>query len=169
MWKILSTIKLKHGRAGYKVKCKCGYIGTREKRNVDSKRTTCCKSCSAKNTAKKTFISNSFFIKNHKGIGELTRTRFLQIKHSAKRRNLKFEVTIEEIWNLFISQNKKCALSGVPLEFNKNASLDRIDSKDHYILYNLQWIHKDLNFMKQEYDQTYFISLCSLVHINQTK
>ena len=39
------------------------------------------------------------------------------IEHGAKNRNLQFDITIEEIWNLFIEQNKKCALTGDNLYF----------------------------------------------------
>lgn len=165
MWIILDKVKLNKGRAGYKVQCECGYIGFREQRNVDSGRTTCCKSCSGKNTAIKTFDDNSFFNKKHKGVGELSKTRFSRIRHGAKLRELEFNITIEEIWNLFIKQNRKCALSGIILKF-KDASLDRIDNNKGYIFNNTQWVHVDINFMKQAYDQDYFIKTCELIYKN---
>jgi len=87
-----------------------------------------------------------------------------------------FNITIEEIYDLWIKQNKKCALSGIDIGFentNQNtyglvctASLDRIDSKKGYILDNIQLVHKDINMMKKEYNQDYFINLCKLVAKN---
>jgi hypothetical protein len=79
-----------------------------------------------------------------------------------------FSITIEYIWNLFLKQNKKCALSGLPIFINfarktggpHNASLDRIDSSLGYIPNNVQWLHKDVNMMKRNYDQNYFLDLC---------
>jgi len=75
-----------------------------------------------------------------------------------------FEITIEAVWDLFLAQNRKCALSGLPLKFgsgNKgNASLDRIDSTKGYTLGNVQWVDKDVNKMKMDLSQPYFIELC---------
>lgn len=47
-------------------------------------------------------------------------------------------------------------------EYN-TASLDRIDSSKPYIIDNIQWVHKDINFMKRTYSHDYFIKLCKLV------
>lgn len=90
----------------------------------------------------------------------------------ADRRNLEFSITNEYLWNLYILQEKKCALSGIELIFstqNKDwwrettASLDRIDSTKGYIEGNLQWIHKYLNLMKSNWTDEEFIEWCKLV------
>lgn len=82
-------------------------------------------------------------------------------------------LTIEEAWDLFIKQNKKCALSGVELSFPKKsndkswtASLDRIDSSKGYILENVQWVHKHINIMKNKFDNQYFITMCKKIAEN---
>ena len=74
------------------------------------------------------------------------------------------------MWDLFIKQNKKCALSGLDIEFSRKlkdgtttASLDRIDSSKGYIQNNVQWVHKDINRIKQNLDQEKFIELCKMV------
>ena len=74
------------------------------------------------------------------------------------------------MWDLFVLQNKKCALTGVDLvlpkrhgDTNGNASLDRIDSSKGYIENNLQWLHKDINNIKLNFDEDYFIKMCSMV------
>lgn len=91
--------------------------------------------------------------------------RWRQILTHAKSRNLEISVTIEDIWNLFVKQDSKCALTGRQLKFGPNssssASLDRIDSKKGYINGNIQWLHKDVQKIKIDLDQTHFISLCS--------
>ena len=43
------------------------------------------------------------------------------------------------------------------------ASLDRIDSTRGYTVDNIQWIHKDLNRMKWNLPNDYFINICTLV------
>lgn len=94
------------------------------------------------------------------------------VKSNAKIRNIQFSITIEEAWDLFEKQGRKCALSDLPLslEFSsaKNgpiptASLDRIDNSKGYVLENLQWLHKDVNLMKLTHNQEYFIELCRLI------
>lgn len=102
-----------------------------------------------------------------RGHGEISGQSFSQIKNNAKARNLEFDITIEDIWNVFLKQNRKCALSGIDLKFSLSriktdttASLDRIDSLKGYTIDNIQWVHKDINFMKQEYNQEYFVGMC---------
>jgi len=115
--------------------------------------------------------------KSWKGCGDISGYFWSKINDSAKRRDIKILVTIEEVWELFLKQNKKCALSGMPIKFadsykdqrkhnGTTASLDRIDSKLGYELSNLQWVHKDINFMKQSYTQEYFVELCKHVYLN---
>jgi hypothetical protein len=87
------------------------------------------------------------------------------------RRSKELTLTIEQAWDLFLQQNRKCALSGLELSFpikstdkSWTASLDRIDSSKGYVLENVQWVHKDVNIMKNKFDQGYFINLCKLIH-----
>jgi len=84
---------------------------------------------------------------------------------------------MEYLWNLFLEQNKKCALSGLELILNprwsqqnkgrmenvQTASLDRIDNTKGYILGNVQWVHKQVNFMKGTMEQKEFIKFCKLI------
>ena len=70
----------------------------------------------------------------------------------------------------FIEQNRMFALTGIPIYFqarkdlrNATASLDRIDSSKGYIEGNVQWVHKKINYMKQQFNQTEFIEWCKKV------
>lgn len=111
------------------------------------------------------------------GYGDITGSRWAQIKaqynKSKKRRGLPFEITIIQVWNLFIQQSRKCALTGQPIKFEGQyggtASLDRIDSNQGYVLSNIQWVHKDINMMKNELTEGYFVTLCELVVKNRKK
>jgi len=86
------------------------------------------------------------------------------------RTKVPVNITIEYAWNLFLKQNKRCALSGQILTIGTNryntASIDRIDSSKGYVEENIQWVHKDINFMKRTYSQEYFIKMCNLVSTN---
>lgn len=44
-----------------------------------------------------------------------------------------------------------------------SASLDRIDSSKGYEQGNVQWVHKDINNMKQSFSQDKFIDWCKKV------
>lgn len=101
-----------------------------------------------------------------KGCGDISGSIFGFIRINAKDRNLEFSITIEYIWNLFLKQNKKCAITNKTLYFdkkNKTASLDRIDSSKGYIEGNVQWVHKDINLMKHKLSMKELIDLCQLV------
>lgn len=94
------------------------------------------------------------------------------IKNRCKRYKRELSVSIEYTWNIFIEQNRKCYLTGIPLIFAKNyrdgkkeqtASLDRIDSSKGYIEGNVRWVHKDIQKMKWDYKLKNFINYCQLI------
>jgi len=104
---------------------------------------------------------------NWRGHGELSMTYYGQLKRNAKARDISFDVSIEQLWELFVKQAGRCALTGSRLHLTKKrtdpsttASVDRIDSSKPYVIENLQWVHKDINRMKQDLDQSQFLSLC---------
>ena len=83
-------------------------------------------------------------------------------------------ITIEYAWELFLKQEKKCSLSGLEITIGlsgkyNTASIDRIDSSKGYEPGNIQWVHKDINFMKRTYSQEYFTNMCKLVTQYTTK
>ena len=93
------------------------------------------------------------------------------IQH-AERRKIKVTITKKYAYDLYISQNKKCKYSGDDLYFTKlrtnysrytTASLDRIDSRKPYEEGNVQWVHKKINMMKQQYSHDDFINMCKKV------
>lgn len=106
------------------------------------------------------------------GFEQISGETWYGIKRHAKDRNIEFNINLEFAWNLFLKQEKKCALSGLEISFGKtnkisnSASLDRIDSSKGYIEGNVQWVHKDINIMKNKFQQDYFINLCKLITIN---
>jgi hypothetical protein len=110
------------------------------------------------------------------GHGDISKTFWNRILYSAKNRKKEFNITIEYAWELFLNQNKKCAISGLDLVispsskdmYNKSisASLDRIDSTKGYIGGNVQWVHKDINYMKWKLSVDRFKELCKIVTDN---
>ena len=101
------------------------------------------------------------------GYKEIHGKFFSRIVRSAKSRKLEFNITIQQVWDLFLKQNRKCSFSGMLLNFQSNthlydgtASLDRIDSNKGYTIDNVQWVHKKVNMMKKEMSDSEFITWC---------
>jgi len=102
------------------------------------------------------------------GHGEISGTFF----DSLNSRNKEFTVTIEYIWDLFLSQSRTCALSGIPLKFasttsirDGNASLDRIDNNHGYVPGNVRWVDKNINMMRRKLSDNDFNWFCTKVAI----
>lgn len=142
--------------------CKCGKQEYVRVNALQSGKSKGCK-CRAFDMRRKQTISE----------GELSKTKFNRIKKSANERGIEFLVTMKYLWELFEKQNKKCVFSGLDLilskdNLNTTASLDRIDSNEGYTENNVQWVHKDVNKMKTDFSDKYFISMCHLIS-NNTK
>lgn len=91
-------------------------------------------------------------------------------RSSSKRADLELSITKEYAWDLFEKQGRKCALTGLDIiisdDLTNTASVDRIDSSLGYIEGNIQWVHKDINYMKRNYSMEYFIEMCKLIAEN---
>lgn len=143
----------------WKCKCDCGKICYILSSNFKVLKNQSCKECSFKKLKRKSkYISG---------------VMFQGIKNAARSRNLKFDLDIDYLTKLVDLQNSKCALSGIKLEFAKNAkdhqigkttaSLDRIDSSKGYTKDNVQWTHKWVNIMKWDFNEIEFYSFCKKV------
>lgn len=110
--------------------------------------------------------------KVYKGYNDLSGTYYRTLINGAKIRNLEFNVSIEFLWDLYIKQNKKCALSGVDIKLERKfghgkkqtASLDRIDNHKGYTEDNVQWVHKDINLFKRGYDEKILYDYCEKIY-----
>ncbi|HOS15545.1 MAG TPA: hypothetical protein PKX15_00750 [Bacteroidales bacterium] len=108
---------------------------------------------------------------NHlwKGVGKVPKIALTRIKHHAIRTHKEFNITLKYLSEIFDKQRGKCALSGMNLNFGvsniieQTASLDRIDSLKGYIKGNVQWVHKNVNWMKQDFSEDEFLSLCKKI------
>lgn len=105
-----------------------------------------------------------------RGHGKISLLYWNSIKRGASIRSLDFSLTIEKMWELFVKQKNRCAISGVEIDFATNsrlkdqtASLDRIDSSLGYEVSNVQWIHKDVNKMKNNMSDDSLIKWCRII------
>ena len=143
--------------------CKCGNQRVLVLCAVLKGRTTRCATCSAA-------LPQHFKLEkenHHKwtGCGDLHGVMVYRYRSGAAKRGFAFGVDAEYLWDLFQRQGGLCALSGLALRLGKRptASLDRIDSALGYVSGNVQWVHKDLNRMKQALPQGTFIWWCQQV------
>ncbi len=147
--------------------CDCGKRKNILASSIKAKRTGSC-GCD-KSRYEKTRGKNGSL---YKGYEDISGKLWGVIQDRATRRGYEFELNIKYAWKLFIKQNKKCALSNIPICFGQanskvsctTASLDRINSKKGYIESNVQWVHKSLNIMKNSLPCEVFIGLCNKVH-----
>jgi hypothetical protein len=149
------------GRVTWVCECKCGK--TKEMAGIYLTRKIS-KSCGCQHHLRGSQNSN------WKGFGEISQTKWNHLRHNARARKIPFSLSIKDAWGVFLKQERKCALTGLPLAFSSlskskdgNASVDRIDSKLGYTKSNIQWIDKRFNWMKSDYDLPTFVSLCKLV------
>jgi len=137
--------------------------------------------CECTNCGTKTTLAVSFFKKdklskncpncrrrNFKGFKEIPKTYWSRIQKQAKKRNLDFNLTIEEAFELFEKQNKKCFYTNEPINFSKKdnkqtASLDRLNSSFGYHVNNVVWCHKTINRMKGTLSKEDFLKICEKV------
>ena len=110
------------------------------------------------------------------GYGEISGTYWSYVKRNSKTRsrNIDFNITIQDAWGLFLKQNRRCALTGVKINFirqyahkkngeEQTASLDRINNFKGYTMDNIQWVHKIVNKMKMNLDEKDFLMWCNLI------
>jgi hypothetical protein len=107
--------------------------------------------------------------RNHlwKGYCGVSGARVSEIKFRAKKRKIDFDLDAKFLWNLYIKQNKKCAITGIGIDLDTDGSLDRIDSSKGYVKDNVWWTTKDINKMKLDFSLKEFIQLCEYVVKNK--
>ncbi len=151
-------------RTLYEVICKCEtqtWVLRKDILNTNKK--LLCRNCLkiGKDVTKKN-LKPSHFIYNY----------LMTIKRRAIAKQIPFDdnITAELVYDIFLQQECRCALSGEPLTLvekrychqstEQTGSLDRIVGEKGYTVDNIQWIHKMVNQMKSDYPQEHFLSVC---------
>lgn len=130
-----------------------------------NERNSVCKSCRTRRANKST-VRNSKKEENpawkgYKGVGYRWFSKYFERSGRSKTGS----ITIGDAYNKLEAQGFKCALTGIPLEWSEESgmSIDRVNSNIGYELDNIQIVHKDVNIMKNHFDQDYFIAMCKKV------
>lgn len=112
--------------------------------------------------------------KNHgcwQGYEDIPKEFWTRYLRGATSRDIEFDLTIEDGWDVYVAQDKRCALTGLPIVMPKGgkrqreytASLDRINPSKGYVKDNVQWVHKAINHFKCDLDNDFFVLMCNLV------
>lgn len=161
---VVDSAGKKDGTTYWVCKCECRKIVIVRRGHLTDKGTQSC-GCSRQGKASSHWT----------GYGDISGGFYCTIQQNAKRRKIDFNVGIDYLWKLFQQQNGRCALSGEEISLppegmkyrsidkKKTASLDRIDSSKGYVEGNVQWVHKDVNFMKYCFSQKYFLDMCEKI------
>lgn len=176
-WEIINQTPIIRKRKKYYLcRCICGKEKLVDYYCMKTNGSKRCSSCAGKLITLPKGFTKSW---EGKKVGELNATLYNHVHSKAKERNLEFNITQEFLWELLVKQNFKCKLSGVDIKISdkiKNgnpdfnfitASVDRIDSLKGYVEDNVQWVHKDVNKMKMQYSNDYFIEMCKKISITQ--
>lgn len=142
----------------YRMICDCGNYCYK---TIESLRKDNVKSCGC--------LQKKYYSKN--GYMDISAVCFRRLRNGAKKRNIKFDIKIEDIWEKYIQQNKKCYITGIDISFNpigykiaeQTASVDRIDSNDYYNIENIAIVHKRINLMKHNMSVKELIYWSSMV------
>jgi hypothetical protein len=166
-WKVGKKVRKPRGRTSqvyYECTCECGLKSSVYANSLVSGHSRGCRKCATPATHASP---------HWKGCGDLSGTHWHKIVLEARKRALPVSITIAQAWRLFVEQEGKCALTGMRLRMRGRnseeqrergtASLDRIDSTKGYVPGNVQWVHKDVNLMKNEFAEEYLLRMCRLV------
>ena len=165
MWKELRCQLAPQAPVMFKLPCpNCGKERTySRKASFDKalKQKTVCSSCrTSHNNRKRKGTKQKENNPAWRGYKDIPGKVISKLRRDAKTRDIEFHITLEDIWYHYEKQEKRCALSGVLLEWGTNASVDRIDSSKHYTKDNIQIVHKVINIMKRDLDQDEFVRFC---------
>lgn len=106
------------------------------------------------------------------GCGQISGRFWSSIRGKALSRKIPFFITMEDAWKLYQDQQGCCALTGWLISISnsksqrdqkRTASLDRIDNTKGYTVDNIQWVHKDVNWMKGRFTPARFLEICTAV------
>lgn len=151
---VIKYIGSVNGKVVWRCECSCGGevdVNSGDLTRKDNKKITRCS-----NPIHRSGEMSSFW----KGQFGISATYFRSLEAGATARGFCFEIDYEDMAKVFTGY---CALSGLPIKLGVDASLDRIDSSVGYTPDNIQWLHKDVNRIKSDLNQDYFINLCKKI------
>lgn len=146
----------------FKLRCSFCDKEFERKRLRQSKHNYCSRECQGRHSSE--LYSDEYSTFRH---------MYLRAKHDSNKKYREFNISLDDIKNIWEKQKGICNLSGVEVKFGETnaskqhggstASLDRIDSTIGYLPDNIQIVHKEINDLKSNLSEDVFINWCRLV------
>ena len=150
-WTVLADLGYNSSkRRMWRCRCSCGDEYTVQKDNIMAGKSKGCQKCHNRGNSNPAWS----------GYKDIPGHVFGVMKRGAQLRHLECQISMIDLQEKWEQQRGLCALSGLPISIKVDASIDRIDSQKGYTRDNIQWVHNDVNLMKNHFDQTYFIEMC---------
>ena len=147
-----------------KSKCKCG-AEIERKVHPYKKTKWICPKCSIR----KVIDNNGGRPVNYTGNEYFTGSEYSTWKASSKRRFIDWNITKDDLKEIYQKQKGECALSGVVMETFSNSpfriSIDRIDSTKPYVKENVQFVCSIVNVMKNKFSEDVFVGMCNKISL----
>lgn len=150
------SVKEKLSKGKYIFVCDCGYTFVSTHYRINNLKNDKCVKC-------RKFKYEEIF-------GVIPRSYWNTLINGAEHRNIEFLITAKEASDIFTGY---CSLTGRKIDFlsikngilEQTASLDRINSSKGYIKENIQWVHKDINKLKSDFNQDYFLKIIKEIYL----
>lgn len=102
-----------------------------------------------------------------KRLEKILQERWLGARDRAKYRKRLFDITKQDLMDLWNKQEGKCAISKIPMTFNMdsgrnpyNVSIDQINPAQGYTKDNIQLVCTCVNQLKSDFDMSVIINIC---------
>jgi hypothetical protein len=158
--------------------CDCGNTKEAETWNLKNSKVVSC-GCRSKEAAiERSLLGNES--PGWQGTKDIPRRVYSACKTNAEKRGIPFNLTIEDIQEVFENQKGLCRYTQLPITFEQpritgtnrryksNASIDRIDSNKSYTKDNIQLVEKRVNMMKWKLTEEEFLDLAKMINENFT-
>ena len=104
---------------------------------------------------------------DEKRLIKILQERWLGARDRAKRKSAPFDITKQDLIDLWNSQNGKCALSGITMTYYMdkgrnpyNVSIDQINPSKGYTKDNVQLVCMCVNQLKSDFDMSVILNIC---------
>lgn len=130
-----------------------------------------------KNCKKKQYIKRRLSNRGAKNLDRILLERYLGMRDRARKKNLEFDVTLDDVKELWNKQGGKCALSGLEMTYifgngrtPTNISIDKKDCSKGYVKDNIQLVCMAVNQMKSDLSYSELLIFCkSIIQYNENK
>lgn len=142
--------------------CECGHEQFVPLNNLMNCSSTQCNYCGHVESGKK----------RRKGHELISGDMWSQIKRKAEKKNIPFDLRIEEAWDIFVSQDNKCKLSGYTIKlsgypYDKDKTTTKLQLLLPQLGYkkdNVMWVHNDISKMIGNYNIDKFLMVVEGVY-----